>query len=282
VAQGVVTFLADSMPRPSGQSALRTSQIKPGLAVSLGASMTMYDENAAASYDDWDGSRDTSAEVSFLRQYTNASSRCLELAVGTGRVALELAPFVAQMVGVDNSIHMLQRLQQKDAQQRVRSYLDDMTSLSTLPGRFDLVYLTYNSFGLLIDQDSQVSCMSKVGELLNPAGVFVLETVIPSFAEWAGYRRVNVEDFPDRRARITISTIDPVLQRTTGQVWHIENGFARAFPAHGRYVWPSEILLMARLSGLTVAHRRGGWRGEPLTSDSAWCITVLTKPTTTA
>jgi hypothetical protein len=41
-----------------------------------------------------------------------------------------------------------------------------------------------------------------------------------------------------------------------------------------RYVWPSELDLMARLAGMTLRERWGGWEREPFTADSAKHVSV--------
>jgi hypothetical protein len=45
-----------------------------------------------------------------------------------------------------------------------------------------------------------------------------------------------------------------------------------------RYVWPAELDLMARLAGMTLRERWGGWRREPFTSDSTSHVSVWEKP----
>ena len=45
-----------------------------------------------------------------------------------------------------------------------------------------------------------------------------------------------------------------------------------------RYVWPSELDLMARLAGMTLRERWDGWTREPFTSDSTQHVSVWEKP----
>jgi hypothetical protein len=47
-----------------------------------------------------------------------------------------------------------------------------------------------------------------------------------------------------------------------------------------RYVWPSELDLMARLAGMRLRDRWGGWRGEPFTAESASHVSVWEKVAT--
>ena len=45
-----------------------------------------------------------------------------------------------------------------------------------------------------------------------------------------------------------------------------------------RYVWPSELDLMARLAGMTLRERWSGWNREPFTSESTKHVSVWEKP----
>lgn len=44
-----------------------------------------------------------------------------------------------------------------------------------------------------------------------------------------------------------------------------------------RYVWPSELDLMARLAGLRLEHRWAGWDRSPFTAESAGQVAVYRK-----
>jgi hypothetical protein len=44
-----------------------------------------------------------------------------------------------------------------------------------------------------------------------------------------------------------------------------------------RYVWPSELDLMAQVTGFSLRHRWGGWEREPFTSESDRQVAVFEK-----
>ncbi len=45
-----------------------------------------------------------------------------------------------------------------------------------------------------------------------------------------------------------------------------------------RYVWPAELDLMARIAGMRLRERWGGWHREPFTSESTSHVSVWEKP----
>jgi len=59
--------------------------------------------------------------------------------------------------------------------------------------------------------------------------------------------------------------------------WAID-GELEFFSAPYRYVWPSELDLMARLAGMTLRERWSNWNREPFTSESTSHISVWEKP----
>jgi len=47
-----------------------------------------------------------------------------------------------------------------------------------------------------------------------------------------------------------------------------------------RYVWPSELDLMAPLAGLRLRERWDGWTRQPFTGESRQHVSIWSKPTT--
>jgi hypothetical protein len=73
---------------------------------------------------------------------------------------------------------------------------------------------------------------------------------------------------------LDVSRHDPVGQRIIGgHVWLTDDG-VRLYPVHLRYAWPTELDLMARLAGLRLRDRWGGWRRDPSTADSPRHVSV--------
>lgn len=57
----------------------------------------------------------------------------------------------------------------------------------------------------------------------------------------------------------------------------VVDGQLETFSAPFRYVWPAELDLMARLTGMTLLERWSKWNREPSTSDSREHISVWQK-----
>ena len=72
---------------------------------------------------------------------------------------------------------------------------------------------------------------------------------------------------------------DVVTQRATSQHYvFTPDGRVQSFPLAYRYVWPSELDLMARIAGLALEARWAGWQREPFTATSRSHVSVWAKP----
>jgi SAM-dependent methyltransferase len=201
----------------------------------------------------------------------------LELAVGTGRIALPLAARGVPVFGVEFSTAMAKRLRAKDGSHVVNVTIGDMAT-TRVDGAFRLVYLVYNAIGLLMTQDRQVACFANAAAHLEPGGYFLIENDVPDlrrlppgedarvFSHAPGY--VGYDRYTDMVAKQAMSH-------------HFAAGAsgARERKTLFRYVWPSELDLMARLAGLSLRHRWAGWDRTPFTGESTTHVSVWEKPT---
>jgi SAM-dependent methyltransferase len=201
--------------------------------------------------------------------------RALEFAVGTGRIALPLAERGVRVTGIDNSEPMLARLREKPGAERLEAVLGDMTE-TRVDGEFSLVYLVFNTIGNLTTQDAQVACFENAAAHLRSGGRFVIEARVPELQRLPLGQTV----LPWRAdpGGMSYYVYDVVTQRLSGQHYYIEDERIRASPIEMRYAWPSELDLMARLAGLRLEHRWGGWSGEPFTALSPAQVSVYVKP----
>ena len=71
---------------------------------------------------------------------------------------------------------------------------------------------------------------------------------------------------------------DTVTQRLSGRHYDFVDGRVEANPIEMRYVWPAELDLMARLAGMRLEARGGGWGQEPFTALSPAHVSVYEKP----
>ncbi len=198
--------------------------------------------------------------------------RALELAVGTGRVALPLVDRGVPVEGIELSPDMVAVLRAKDPEGRVPVTLGDMAT-TRVEGPFRLAYLVYNTIGNLRTQDQQVACFANAAAHLEPGGRFVVEVGVPSlrrllpgedahlFSHAPGY--VGFDRFTDL-----------VAQQATSHHFVVRDGEAREVRTPFRYVWPSELDLMARLAGMDLEQRWAGWDRAPFTAESTSHVSV--------
>ena len=196
----------------------------------------------------------------------------LEFAVGTGRIAVPLAQRGVRVVGIDNSAAMLDRLRHKT--QSVEALVGDMAT-TKVDGEFTVVFLVFNTIFNLTTQDAQVACFENAAAHLSSGGRFVIETRVPELQKLPlGQTIVNARSEPNR---ISNYVYDVVTQGLLAQHYFFEDGKVRSSPVPMRYAWPAELDLMARLAGMRLEHRWGGWQGEPFTARSSSHVSVYVK-----
>jgi SAM-dependent methyltransferase len=215
----------------------------------------------------------TTATVEFLAAFA-PGGRALELGVGTGRVAIPLAERGIAVHGIDASPRMLDRLRRKAGDLPVTTTVGDFGGVD-VPGDHDLAYVVFNTFYGLSTQDEQVQCVRRVAARLRPGGAFVVEAFVPDRARFDGRGTVTGDDTGGQR--LEVARHDPVRQTLFArQVLHTDAG-VRMLPVHMRYVWPAELDLMARIAGLRLVDRFGGWCREPFTADSVNHVSVYSR-----
>jgi len=199
----------------------------------------------------------------------------LEFAVGTGRVALPLAARGVPVSGIELSSAMAERLRGKDDAQLVNVTIGDMAT-TRVDGSFRLVYLVFNTIGNLSTQDQQVACFANAATHVEPGGHFVIEVGVPDL------RRLP----PGENARVFSHApgyvgydryVDFVAQQAMSHHFVADVSGVREIRTPFRYVWPSELDLMAQLAGMSLRHRWAGWDRSPFTSESTAHISVWEK-----
>ncbi len=238
-----------------------------------------FGESVAASYDSDSGNAEpgqVDPVVACLARLAGAG-RALEFGIGTGRIALALARRGVPVHGIELSRAMLARLAEKPGGAELEVTVGDFCS-TVVPGRFTVVYLVFNTIMNLTTQDAQVDCFRNAAAHLAPGGSFVIEVMVPRLQRLPiGERFVP---FHVGAQHWGIDEYDVVNQGLVSH--HVRFGAGRqertAVPF--RYVWPAELDLMARLAGMTLSGRWGGWRGEPFTASSASHVSVWSTPAT--
>ena len=200
----------------------------------------------------------------------------LELAIGTGRVAVPLLARGVPVTGIELSEPMVRQLRTKVDEATLPVTLGDMAT-AVVPGEFSLVYLVFNTISNLRTQDEQVACFVNAARHLRPGGRFLIELWIPPLRRMPPGQSVVPFDLSDEH--LGFDTYDLATQATVSHHYTREpDGSFRYSPGRFRYLWPSECDLMARIAGLELEERAADFRGTPFTSDSEHHVSVWRKP----
>ncbi len=203
--------------------------------------------------------------------------RILELAIGTGRVALPLAAKGHRIEGIEGSPDMVAKLREKPGGSGIPVAIGDMADVD-VEGPFDHVFLIYNTLFNLPDQDAQIRCFQNVSDRLTPGGSFLVEAFVPDFSGFESDQRVRTMRLDMDSVWIEAITHDRVTQRTEAQRLRITEGGMKMVPLPMRYAYPPELDLMARLAGLSPENRWGDWSKGAFTKDSGMHVSLYRKP----
>ncbi len=234
-----------------------------------------YGEYIAEVYDEfykqlWGA--DTEAAVECLATLAGKGP-ILELAIGTGRVALPLAARGLEVHGIDASPAMIAKLRAKPGGERIPVTIGDFADVG-VAGEYSLIFVVFNTFFALLAQEEQIRCFRNVAARLTKNGVFVLEAFVPDLGRFDRNQRLSVEASDNDQVRIEASQHDPVNQHLQGKTIVLSERGVKFYPLKIRYAWPSELDLMARLAGLRLRDRWGGWRREQFSASSGSHVSV--------
>ncbi|MFY9927047.1 MAG: class I SAM-dependent methyltransferase [Streptosporangiaceae bacterium] len=238
----------------------------------------VWEAELAAVYDDvyaWEAEPSVVEPIAVGLAALAGGGAALEFAVGTGRVALALSARGVAVTGIELSAHMAERLRAKPGADAVPVIVGDMTT-TRVDGSFALIYLVANSIMNVTTQDEQLAIFGNAAAHLGPGGRFVVSVIVPRLQEVApGVRSRVFTHSPDH---VGIETFDdPVGQIAWSHHWMAVGGRLVRHSAPYRYVWPSELDLMARLAGFCLEDRWADWHQSPFTADSTSHITVYKK-----
>jgi SAM-dependent methyltransferase len=199
----------------------------------------------------------------------------LELGVGTGRIALPLSERGLHVHGIELSPEMVAELRTKPGADDIDVTLGDFAT-TTVDGTFTLAYLVRNTIANLTTQEAQVQCFRNVAAHLKPGGSFVIELYVPQLQRLPPGETVH--PFTVTPTHLGFEEYDVATQIAYSHHYWIADGQMETFSAPFRYVWPSELDLMAQLAGLELRERWDDWDRGPFTSESRQHISVWQKP----
>jgi SAM-dependent methyltransferase len=205
-----------------------------------------------------------------------AGGAALEFAIGTGRVAVPLAARRVPVTGIELSRPMIDRLREKADEAAIPVVAGDMAT-TVAPGEYTLVYLVYNTISNLLTQAEQVACFRNAARHLTPGGRFVVELGVPDLRRLPPGQQASV--FTCEPGYIGLDTYDTLRQHVVSHHFRFDDGRqAQLFRSPHRYIWPSELDLMAQLAGLELEARHADWSGTEFTAESTSHVSVYRKP----
>ena len=219
----------------------------------------------AARYDADTAEMPVEPVVDFLIPF--AGGGALELAVGTGRVAVPLAARGVRVAGIDLSPDMVEQLRQKTDEIPVE--IGDMTT-ARVDGTFSLAYIVFNSINNLTTQEAQVAAFANAAAHLEPGGCFVVEVGVPTG------RPLSVFNLSD--THVGVDEFDAATQRSASHHFSLRDGVWERRSLPFRSVFPAELDLMARLAGMSLRERWADWDRSPFTAESTKHVSVWEKP----
>lgn len=235
--------------------------------------------SVAATYDDAVADRFTSEAVGPAVEVLSGlagGGTAVEFAVGTGRLALPLAASGTVVFGVDFSEPMLAELRKKDGAESIRVTCGDMTETRVCDDAA-LVYLVFNTIGNLRTQQQQVACFCNAAAHLEPGGCFLIENNVPNLHGLSSGETIRPFDVSPRHLGFD-EYADRVNQILVSHHYFIDGDRVRTLSGAFRYVWPSELDLMAQLAGLTLESRWADWHRRPFDDTSKSHVSVWRKP----
>ncbi len=215
-----------------------------------------YGDRWAGVYDEHHAGMDPAPAVEFLAGLAG-DGLVLELAIGTGRVALPLAGRGIAVEGIDASEAMVARLRAKPGGESIPVVIGDMAQVPA-SGPFRLVYLVFNALFGLLSQAQQAECFRNVARVLDPCGVFVIECFVPDLARFDRGQRVQTRAVTEDSAIVELSRHDIAQQRITTQIVTLDG--------QGTH--------LRQQAGLQLRERYGDWDRRPFDSNSRGHVSV--------
>jgi SAM-dependent methyltransferase len=238
-----------------------------------GYSPATYGDRIADVYDAlYEQTLDTHGAVETLAELAGGG-RVLELAIGTGRLALPLAQRGLEVHGVDASERMVEKLRAKPGGDGIAVTMGDFADVP-VEGSYGLIFIAFNTLFALLTQEAQLRCFANAARHLTDDGLFVIEAFFPDLARFDRDQRAQATWVDPHRVMLDASRHSPVEQRVDSQHIVITEDETKLYPVSIRYAFPSELDLMARLAGLELRDRWGNWQRDPFTGETGRHVSV--------
>lgn len=232
----------------------------------------------------------------FTREQVGSTGQALELACGTLRVMLPVAEAGVNVTGLDESPFMLALAQKKldaappEVRERITLQAGDMRAFE-LGRTFELIYVPFNTFGILATLQDQLATLAAVKKHLTPNGVFALDVFFPDVtrlhgAELGRWQLEMDESFPDgsRVHRDNVREVDTRRQLIAVQ-WRNKEYFDQILVREWlteltlSYFFPRELENLLARAGFEIVHYWGNYHRQNFWDmDEPWKQIVVARP----
>jgi SAM-dependent methyltransferase len=234
-----------------------------------------YGDRIAEVYDKWYADAaflETEASIELLAELAG-DGPVLELAIGTGRLALPLAKRGIEVHGIDASEAMVAKLREKPGGDQIPVTMGDFAEVD-VDGSYRLVFVAFNTLFALLTQEDQLRCFTNAAAHLSDDGIFLIDVFVPDVTRFDRGQRFQTNSVSTTEVNLDASRHDPLAQRVDSVHVVLTEDGTRLYPVNLRYAFPSELDLMARVAGLELKDRWGGWSREPFTASSVRHVSV--------
>ena len=240
----------------------------------------LYGNLHALHYDELFGEIDDNESGGTLLHKLADGGDALEFGIGTGRLAIPLSSHGTHVYGVDISEAMLDQLRAKT----------DVKSITVIQSNFidfkldkpvSLVYCVFSTLFMLEDQEAQVKCIENAAAHLPEGGRLLIDMFVHDRTRFTNNQESVALSIGVDSADFRLATVDPNGQVLNSQRVLLRDEKVKLIPNRLRFIYPSELDLMARLAGLEPEIKWSDWNQAPFTSTSSNLIAVYKKKSTT-
>jgi SAM-dependent methyltransferase len=208
----------------------------------------------------------------------------LEIACGTGIIALPVAQRGLAVTGLDLARPMLEHARSKAEQAQLAiTFVEADGRQFDLGQQFRFIYLTGNAFQAFLRREDQEALFANVKRHLAPEGVFAFDTRNPTghslettSEEEFWFRYTSVEGY-----EVAVSgtqeydALAQILHWTSYRRWHNgEQERTRITRIACRFTYPQELAALLHYNGLQIVQQYGNWQKEALEAGSSSIITL--------
>lgn len=245
--------------------------------------MTAYDPAAygRAVGDDYDAmypgdSTETAASITMLAELALSQhpATLLEFGIGTGRLALGVQEHGVVVSGIDGAEHMVEQLRTKRGGDAIDVRIGDYRSTSFPSQTFGVVVLVFNGIFDPRGVETQLDIFRNARQHLVPGGFFVVETWVMNDQQRDGQWSVMPRYVGEEHVELQLARYDLDSNQIERTLVHLRPEGTKFVAVRDTYASPSELDLMATVTGFERVERFSSWNRAPFVSNSDRCVAI--------